>query len=66
MQDAGFGLPRTPILGTWLNKYVSTRISGCPPPFVHSMNVSGNSPLIVGREGVPDYVVDVPMDVSGD
>jgi hypothetical protein len=30
------------------------------------MNVSGNSPLIVGREGVPAYVVDIPMDVSGD
>ena len=30
------------------------------------MNVIGNSPLIVGREGVPNYVVYVPMDVSGD
>jgi hypothetical protein len=47
-------------------KYVSARISDCPPPFAHSMNVIGNSPLTVGREGVPDYVVDVPLDVSGD
>jgi hypothetical protein len=50
----------------WFPYYVSTRIAGCPPPFVHSMNVSGNSPLIIGRERVPAYVVDVPMEVGGD
>ena len=27
----------------WFPYYVSMHISGCPPPFVHSMNVSGNS-----------------------
>jgi hypothetical protein len=41
-------------------------ISGCPPPFVHTMNVSGNSPLIVGREGVPAHVEVVPMDFGGE
>jgi hypothetical protein len=50
----------------WFPYYVSTHISGCPPPFVHSMNVSANSPLIVGREGVPAHVLDIHRDVSGD
>jgi hypothetical protein len=50
----------------WFPYYVSTHIAGCPPPFVHSMNVSGNSPLIVGREGVPAHVEVVPMDFGGD
>jgi hypothetical protein len=45
---------------------MSTRISGCPPPFVHSTNVSRNSPLSVGREGVAAHIVDVLIGVGGD
>jgi hypothetical protein len=37
----------------WFPYYVSTHIANCPPPFVHSMNVSGNSPINVHREGNP-------------
>jgi hypothetical protein len=49
-----------------LNEYISTHISGCPPPFVHSTNVSRNSPLIVGRKEVPARVVDVLIGGVGD
>jgi hypothetical protein len=50
----------------WFPYYVSTHISGCPPPFVHSMNVSGNSHSTHDERGVPAHVEVVPMDVCGD
>jgi hypothetical protein len=50
----------------WFPCHVSTRISDCPPPFVHSMNVSGNSLSTRDERGVPAHVEDVPMDVGGD
>jgi hypothetical protein len=37
----------------WFPYYVSTRISGCSPPFVYSMNVSGNSRLSWVDRGFP-------------
>ena len=57
---------QTVSLGTRLNEYISTRISGYPPPFVHSTNVSGNSPLSVGRERKSPLASQVPMDVCGE
>jgi hypothetical protein len=57
---------QTVSLGTRLNEYKSTRTTGCPPPFDYSMNVNGNFPLIVVREGVPDHVVYILIDVCGE
>jgi hypothetical protein len=50
----------------WFPCYVSTNIVGCPPPFVHSMNVSGNSLSTHDERGVPAHVEVVPMDVCGE
>jgi hypothetical protein len=41
----------------WLRHQVSAHSLGCPPPFGYRMNVSGNSPLSVGRKEVPARVV---------